>query len=417
LSQAAVRRLGLSAGRKGLHVWLRLAELPDHKAHSFWREMLARLGAAQKAAGWGLELETAVADDERAIFDTLDDLIDELLTETDCQRIFFLIDDFDLLLPGISGREGSTSRDLDWLRAIATRYSQSLAFAMSSSEPLAAIEAKLLQRDGIETQVSSFANTFHNRALGLLTQAEAEQLCQETAVAERQSPFTSADFEFLLREAGRHPALLKIACGYLFEAHQYDQSDAVYLDVSSDVRLDDHVMWLCRQLWQRRTSDEQESLIRLTRTQGEAVDPILLTRLKRHLGLIEERDGQLTLFSDAYAYWVQRELHKPFEDAPKAKTAVPSDELVYLPDKRLVYLDEREVHLTSLEGRLLAYLLAHKNQVCMADELLNYVWGPGKTRSVVEKAINRLRIKIELDPKRPRFLLSARGEGYLLRLE
>ena len=41
--------------------------------------------------------------------------------------------------------------------------------------------------------------------------------------------------------------------------------------------------------------------------------------------------------------------------------------------------------------------------------------GAGKTRSVVEKGVSRLREKIEADPKRPRYLLSAWGEGYLLR--
>ncbi|NJN55972.1 MAG: DNA-binding response regulator, partial [Anaerolineae bacterium] len=39
-------------------------------------------------------------------------------------------------------------------------------------------------------------------------------------------------------------------------------------------------------------------------------------------------------------------------------------------DKRLLYLNEEEVRLTALEGRLLDYLLAHKNEVCPAEELL-----------------------------------------------
>jgi len=75
-----------------------------------------------------------------------------------------------------------------------------------------------------------------------------------------------------------------------------------------------------------------------------------------------------------------------------------------------------EIRLTPLENRLLVYFLENVNVVCTTDELLKNIWGHNKTRAVVEKGVNRLRTKIEIDPKRPRFILSARGEGYLLRL-
>jgi hypothetical protein len=408
LYQVVVRRSGLRPEQKGLYIWLRLAELPDHRPTSFWREMLLRLGQAQRAAGWAVSQEQAGPDDDRAIFDTLDEQIEELLTETDCQRLFFLIDDFDLLLRGIS------SRDLDWLRSLATRYSENVAFVISSNDSLVTLTEKLLQREGMETAVSPFANMFHNRPLALLTLAEAEQLCQETAVAERQSPLTATALEFLQHEAGRHPALLKIACSYLFEARQYALDDEIFQDVASDMRLDEHVNWLFRQLWQRRNPVEQAVLSSLTQSAKPEPDPILLNRLKKHLGLVESRAGKLALFADAVASWLGRELGKSGEEVWRR---VSTDELTYLPDKRLVYLDDREVSLTALEGRLLAYLLAHQNEVCTAVDLLENVWGAGKTPSVVEKGVNRLRLKIERDPKRPRFILSARGEGYMLRKE
>ncbi len=411
LYQIAARQLGLRPGQKGLHVWLRLAELPDHKAHTFWREMLARLAQAQQAAGFKAAAAAAAAEaDDRAIFDALDELLDEL-AESDCQRLFLLIDDFDLLLRGIG------SRDLDWLRSLATRHSAWLAFVITSSESLVVLEDKIYQREGIETHVSPFANIFHSRPLGLLTLAEAAHLCRDTAVAEYRALLTDADLAFLLHEAGPHPALLKITCSYLFEARQYDQGDDVYQDVSGDVRLDDQVNWLCRQLWLRRTPEEQDVLAHLAQGQVVEVDTILLTRLKKHLGLIGVSGERPALFAEAFAYWVRRELGKGGEGSMKKETAVPTGELTYLPHERLAYVDDREVHLTALEGRLLAYLIEHKNEVCTVKALQENVWGPGKTRSVVEKAVNRLRLKIEHDPKRPRFILSARGEGYLLRLE
>jgi DNA-binding winged helix-turn-helix (wHTH) protein len=85
------------------------------------------------------------------------------------------------------------------------------------------------------------------------------------------------------------------------------------------------------------------------------------------------------------------------------------------PDTRVLYIDERIVRLTKLENRMLRYFVEHANEVCTVEALLENVWGAGKTRSVVEKGVSRLREKIEVDPKRPRYLLSAWGEGYLLR--
>jgi two-component system alkaline phosphatase synthesis response regulator PhoP len=123
------------------------------------------------------------------------------------------------------------------------------------------------------------------------------------------------------------------------------------------------------------------------------------------LGLVEDA----TLFADAFRYWLRRETAAEPERESQAAT------LTHVPEKKMVMGGEREVRLTPLENRLLAYFLARADEVCTIEELLNDIWGAGKTRSVVEKSVSRLREKIEADPKRPRYLLSAWGEGYLLR--
>ena len=57
--------------------------------------------------------------------------------------------------------------------------------------------------------------------------------------------------------------------------------------------------------------------------------------------------------------------------------------------------------LSAVEDRLFQYLLSRPNQVCTPQELLDHVWSVGRTLSVVEKTINRLRYKVEEDPGRP----------------
>ncbi len=398
------QKVGAIADEKSLLVWVRLAELPDYEPLTFWRAMLSRL---QQSAQQDVDDDFA---DVQDVFDVLDGTIEELLEDGAYGRILFFIDDFDLLLVGIG------VRDLDWLRSLATRYADAFAFVITSGESIVDLEETLRIREN-QQSVSPFSNMFHTRSLGLLTEDEARQLCKETAVSEKQSPISNTEMEFLLAEVGRHPALLKIGCSYLFEAKQYESGADMLEDVRGDVRLDRQVSWLFRQLWQRRRGDEQAMLAGLAEGETAVTDRILRKRLVKQLGLVETRNNNDVLFADAFAYWVQR--HRDDEegvDESGADTAVePADELNYTPEKRMVQVGDKSVRLTPLEGRLLAYFIANEDEVCTIQDLLENVWGPGKTRSVVEKAVNRLRIKIEHDPKRPRFILSARGEGYIFR--
>ena len=76
----------------------------------------------------------------------------------------------------------------------------------------------------------------------------------------------------------------------------------------------------------------------------------------------------------------------------------------------------RPIELTHREFELLRYLAEHQEKVVYRSELLRELWGYAEdpiTRSV-DHAIARLRKKIEPDPKHPRFIHTAYGEGYLL---
>lgn len=74
------------------------------------------------------------------------------------------------------------------------------------------------------------------------------------------------------------------------------------------------------------------------------------------------------------------------------------------------------IETTSLEFRLLYYLLQNQGRVFTRDQLLNAVWGADfvELRSV-DACIRRLRRKIELQPIRPTYLKTVRGAGYCFR--
>jgi DNA-binding response OmpR family regulator len=88
----------------------------------------------------------------------------------------------------------------------------------------------------------------------------------------------------------------------------------------------------------------------------------------------------------------------------------------------LVDLDRHEVHrdgrlqtLTRREFGLLAYLIHHPGEVLSRERLLKEAWGyaENQTTRTVDNHVLRLRKHIEPDPDRPRFIRTARGEGYL----
>jgi len=75
-----------------------------------------------------------------------------------------------------------------------------------------------------------------------------------------------------------------------------------------------------------------------------------------------------------------------------------------------------ELALTATEFRLLLELAQHPRQVFTRELLLERVWGYdylGDSR-LVDVAVQRLRGKIEDDPKEPRIVLTVRGVGYRL---
>lgn len=77
---------------------------------------------------------------------------------------------------------------------------------------------------------------------------------------------------------------------------------------------------------------------------------------------------------------------------------------------------DREVELTPVEYRMLAYLAQNAGRVVTQDLLLEHVWGEeyaGESH-LLQVNVNRLRRKIERDPAHPRYLLTKMGVGYLL---
>jgi DNA-binding response OmpR family regulator len=76
--------------------------------------------------------------------------------------------------------------------------------------------------------------------------------------------------------------------------------------------------------------------------------------------------------------------------------------------------DGEELELTATEFKLLLELAKRPRQVFTRELLLELVWNYdylGDSR-LVDAAIQRLRAKVEQDPKEPRLIRTVRGVGY-----
>lgn len=86
---------------------------------------------------------------------------------------------------------------------------------------------------------------------------------------------------------------------------------------------------------------------------------------------------------------------------------------------RRVTRDERDIHLTPIEYRLLATLARHRGKILTHEQLLAEVWGKGHEKDVqyLRIYLGGLRKKLETDSARPQALLTVPGVGYRLALD
>jgi DNA-binding response OmpR family regulator len=74
--------------------------------------------------------------------------------------------------------------------------------------------------------------------------------------------------------------------------------------------------------------------------------------------------------------------------------------------------------LTSLESRLLEYLMLNAGHVLTTDDLISDVWGAsGGNSEMLRQLVRRLRAKIEDDSSNPYYIQNLPGLGYAFRLK
>jgi DNA-binding response OmpR family regulator len=83
-------------------------------------------------------------------------------------------------------------------------------------------------------------------------------------------------------------------------------------------------------------------------------------------------------------------------------------------DRHSVTVDGNEVTLTPLEFNILKLLASAPGRAYSRQDLLNVIWDTSYEgyRRNIDPHVNRLRTKIEVNPKRPKYILTVWGIGY-----
>lgn len=84
---------------------------------------------------------------------------------------------------------------------------------------------------------------------------------------------------------------------------------------------------------------------------------------------------------------------------------------------RQVRVGTQEVRLTPTEFELLRQLMLYAGKVLTHRSLLRAVWGPeyGEEADYLRVYVRQLRLKVEAEPSRPKYILTEPGIGYVFR--
>ena len=114
-----------------------------------------------------------------------------------------------------------------------------------------------------------------------------------------------------------------------------------------------------------------------------------------------------------------RELLLRIETALRRSTVIAPEQVIYLGEfkydigRQELQRDDRMVRLTTIEANLLSTLAQNPGVTMTRDDLITQCRIDGGARTV-DVQVTRLRRKIELDPREPRYLQTVRGQGYVL---
>jgi two-component system KDP operon response regulator KdpE len=81
--------------------------------------------------------------------------------------------------------------------------------------------------------------------------------------------------------------------------------------------------------------------------------------------------------------------------------------------KRIVKVDDREIHLTPIEYKIIILLSHNVGKVLTHDYIMKEIWGPYiNENQTLRVNMANIRRKIEANPAEPKYIITEVGVGY-----
>ena len=206
--------------------------------------------------------------------------------------------------------------------------------------------------------------------------------------------------------SGGHPGILTHLCRILSAARFGGiATDQV---VNEILKQDWAIRQECQRLWDELEEEEHKGLLALVRN-GK-----LDSGKKRFLevaGLVvAEGTKGLQIFSPVFDSFVRDESLERLQSSRRG---------LYFDEKtRQIWLDEKDItrDLSAEQYAILCLFCQRPGVVCRKDDIMQAVWPEqakdGITDEQIYQLINRVREKVEPDPAKPQYIVTARGQGY-----
>jgi DNA-binding winged helix-turn-helix (wHTH) protein len=316
-----------------------------------------------------------------------------------CQRLgfklVFLFDEFDEIF-----RQMDTRFFLG-LRALRDEHKYRLSCVVATRNELPRIREDIAECESFYELLS--LNTF---GLGPYSEADARNMVQRLA-ARKGMTVADDDANLLIKVSGGHPGILWATFWAL-----NDRSIERAGDVSRQCLNEPDIQTECVKIWDSLGEDERMALADivadcpLEQLEQEVVRLLQLKGL-----LVENEASQAAIFCRLFEHFVNQQ---EFFKGKDIRLDERSGE---------VWLEGKPVcpDLTNLEFTLLSYLFKRRGEICSRSELLEVLY-PGEPRDLkldmvdnrLDTLIARLRDRIELDRRRPKYIVTVRRRGFKL---
>ena len=310
-----------------------------------------------------------------------------LLCQQPTRRFVFLFDEFDAVF-----RELPASL-FRCLRAMRDAHKGQVSYLVVATHDLAGL------RDDLGGETDHFYRLVTRNPCWLGPYSEADARLMIDGLASRRSlELGEEDTKRVLQLSGGHAGLLKAILSLL-----WNEKNSVVL--TPTLAKDAAIVRECRRVWGGLSDSEQAALRAFSN--GERPGQRMLDSLAAR-GLLQGKGNAQTIFSPLLTSFAR-------EQAAHPRTGTHIDRSL-----GIAQIEGRRIgNLTELEFELLCYLYEHRGRICTKNDLIECVYRQqynfgkdGLSDEMLQALVSRLRKKIETEPGRPRYIATARGEGY-----